>query len=338
MPSELSKTDPIAYRAARESASWSDRSGRRRLEIGGPDRAKFLHNLTTNDVKRLGEGAGHESFVTSPQGKILAYVTLLATEASTILVRTDAESIEALRAHLEKYGVFDDVTIEDVSAGTFEYHVAGPESRAILESLGIEIPSEEAYRHRSTGLSGATVRVVRESPTGSEGLTLIGSKAEAEVVKAALENAFVPAMDEATFDTLRIEAGTPISGRDATLTNLPQEVGRDALAINFVKGCYLGQETVARIDALGHVNRIFKGLRFHGTAVPPAGTPLTFEGKVVGSITSSGFSPGWGEPIALGYVRVTQAEAGTKLVATAEGLGEVEAIVQDLPMLPPAVG
>ncbi len=94
-----------------------------------------------------------------------------------------------------------------------------------------------------------------------------------------------------------------------TLANLPQEVGRDPLTINFVKGCYLGQETVARLDALGHVNRIFKGLRFEGPAIPPVGAALVFEGKVVGSVTSSGFSPGWHAPIGLGYVRVAQATA-----------------------------
>jgi tRNA-modifying protein YgfZ len=95
---------------------------------------------------------------------------------------------------------------------------------------------------------------------------------------------------------------------------------------------------VARLDALGHVNKIFKGLRFEGQTIPTAGTSLAFEGKVVGSVTSSAYSPGWDAPIGLGYVRVAQATAGTKLVATIEGVGEVEAVVADLPMLPPSPG
>jgi folate-binding protein YgfZ len=330
----ISSADPAltAYRSVLDAAGWFDRSSRRRLEIVGPDRAKFLHNLTTNDVKRLAEGAGHESFVTSPQGKVLAYVSLLSAEGSTILLRTDPDSHEALLPHLNKYGVFDDVAIEDVSARTFEYHLAGPAADAILGALGVELPPEGALRHRSIRLAEVAVRVVRESPTGRPGFTLIGPIEASDRIKAALAD--VSELDPSTFEALRIEAGTPISGRDVTPGHLPQEVGRDPLAINFVKGCYLGQETVARLDALGHVNRIFKGLRFSGETLPQPGTPLAFEGKVVGSVTSTGFSPGWDAPIGLGYVRVAQAVAGTKLVATIEGVGEVNAVVEDLPMLP----
>ena len=109
-------------------AGLFDRSDRRRIAITGPDRAKFLHNLLTNDVKRLPVGKGCEAFVTSPQGKTLAFVTVLAGE-NEILLRTDAAAIDALLPHLQKYGVFDDVTIEDISDTTFEYHLAGPAGR-----------------------------------------------------------------------------------------------------------------------------------------------------------------------------------------------------------------
>jgi tRNA-modifying protein YgfZ len=333
MPSEITSTQTDAYRSANERAGWFDRSARIRLQIVGPDRAKFLHNLTTNDVKRLAEGSGQESFVTSPQGKTLAYLTLLAT-GDSILLRTEAGSLEALRPHLDKYGVFDDVTIEDVSSATFEVHVAGPESGSILEGQGMALPPEGALRHREAELAGISVRVVRESPTGRPGFTLIGPREAADSVKERLVTSGVIAIDGATFDALRVEAGTPLSGQDVTLSNLPQEVGRDSRAINFVKGCYLGQETVARLDALGHVNRIFKGLRFEGPTLPPLGSTLTFEGKAVGSITSAAFSPGWEAPVALAYVRVAQADAGTRLVLAIEGVGELLALVSDLPMLP----
>jgi folate-binding protein YgfZ len=336
MPSETSSPHLDSYRAVTESAGWVDRSDRPRLEIVGSDRAKFLHNLTTNDVKRLAEGAGHESFVTSPQGKVLAYVSLVSNEGSTILLRTDPGSLELLLPHLNKYGIFDDVSIKDVSEKTFEFHIAGPAAVSISEGQGIELPPEGALRHRPVELAGFSIRIVRESPTGRPGLTLIGPIEGAEAVQAFLVAGGVPQIDEATFEALRIEAGTPLSSRDVSLSNLPQEVGRDSMAINFVKGCYLGQETVARLDALGHVNRIFKGLRFEGLAVPPVGTPLTSEGKVVGAVTSSAFSPGWGAPIGLAYIRVAQATAGTNLVATIEGTGEVSVVVSDLPMLPPS--
>ena len=333
MRSEIRNPEANAYRSVNRSAGWADRTSRVRLEIAGPDRAKFLHNLTTNDVKRLAEGVGHEAFVTNPQGKTLAYATFLATDHS-IIARTDPASLEALLPHLRKYGVFDDVAIEDRTAETFEYHVAGPEAGPLLEARGVELPPEGPLRHRTAELAGVAVRVIRESPTGRPGLALIGPSEGAEAVKAAFAGSGLVEIDEITFEAMRIEAGTPISGVDVLPNNLPQEVGRDGLAINFVKGCYLGQETVARLDALGHVNRLLRGLQFEGKIVPPVGSALTFEGKAVGSVTSSAFSRGWDAPIALAYVRVSQGNAGTKLDVTIAG-SEVSAVVRDLPMLPP---
>jgi folate-binding protein YgfZ len=310
------------------SSGWVDRSSRARLEIGGPDRAKFLHNLTTNDVKKLPVGHGQESFVTTLQGKILAYVTLLATETD-IHLRTETASLEGLAPHLAKYGVFDDVTVREVSAGTFELHLFGPAAESFLQTQGVALPDQGPLRFVASEIAGRTLVVHRESPTGRPGLTLVGTIDDAPFLKERLAGSGLAEIDASTFDALRIEAGTPLSGRDVTLANLPQEVGRDSRTINFVKGCYLGQETVARLDALGHVNRILKGLTIEGTpTVPPDGSSLLFEGKVVGSITSAAFSTRRGVPVALGYIKVAQAVEGTKL----DLAGEITAIVRDLPM------
>src|SRR6516165_3442323 len=112
--------DYNGYRAAREGVAWSDRSDRVRLEVGGPDRAKFLHNLTTNDVKRLPLNQGCEAFVTSSQGKALAYVQILACPES-FLVRTDSGGMVLALPHFQKYGIFDDIVLEDRSETTFEF-------------------------------------------------------------------------------------------------------------------------------------------------------------------------------------------------------------------------
>ncbi len=325
---------PDDDRSVTDRAAWFDRSGRVRLEIGGPDRGKFLHNLVTVDVKRLAAGAGREGFVTSPQGKTMAYLTLLAT-GSTILLRTEPGSLEALLPHLRKYGVFEDVAIDDVSAATFEYHVAGPQVGRAFAGGGFDALSGDPLGHAEVEVAGSMVRFVRESPTGRPGLTLIGPSGAAGSIRAMLEGEGFAEGDRATFEALRIEAGTPTSGRDVLPNNLPQEVGRDDRAIDFVKGCYLGQETVARLDALGHVNRILKGLIFEGPDVPPDGASLEFEGKAVGSVTSAAPSTGRGAPVGLAYVRVAQATAGTRLTATWEGGGRSRATVVDLPMLPP---
>ena len=119
-----------------------------------------------------------------------------------------------------------------------------------------------------------------------------------------------------------------------TAENLPQEVGRDSRAINFVKGCYLGQETVARIDALGHVNKHLKGLKLPPGAVALVGAAIEAAGKSVGTITSGAVSPGWAGPVALGYLRTSHAAEGTE-VEVRQGDTTLKAIVADLPMLPP---
>lgn len=333
-----------SYRASKTQPGFSDLTDRVRIEVGGTDRAKFLHNLTTNDVKRLAVGRGHEAFVTSPQGKTLGYLTLLAAE-DRMLLRTEPRGADLFLPHLRKYGVFDEVTIDDVSPSTFEFHLsAGADELARL--AGAELPALEAGElgNVSTTIGECPVRLIRESPTGLPGLTVIGRIEDGAAVSARLhavgEALGLVDLDSAGFDLLRIEAGTPAFGREVTEENLPQEIGRDARAISFVKGCYLGQETVARIDALGHVNKVLRGLRFLTPEEIPAGNAvLTREGKTVGRLTSRVFSPGWGVPIALGFVRSAQAEAGTELVFQPEGEegGEPRRVVVcDLPMMPPS--
>src|SRR5262249_35907407 len=119
-------------------------------------------------------------------------------------------------------------------------------------------------------------------------------------------------------------------GHDVTADNLPQEIGRDDRAISFVKGCYLGQETVARIDALGHVNRRLMGLIAETADVPAAGTELLADGKVVGTVTSSAYSPARGRGVALALIRVKHGPAGVRLILGAPAEGQVVRVV-DLP-------
>jgi len=318
-------------------AGLTDRSDRARLEIKGPDRAKFLHNLTTNDVKRLPAGGGCEAFITSLQGKIIAYVLVRVAE-DRILVGMDAAGAVGALAHLRKYGVFDDVAIEDRTAATFELHLAGPDAAGLIRRAGGQLPEELDHTHVMTELGGRPVRVIRESPTVQPGLTVMGEKPAEQPVREVLlrigREFGLVAIDPESYEVLRIEAGTPVFGKDITEKNLPQEIGRDDRAINFVKGCYLGQETVARIDALGHVNQILKGLLFADQApCPEPGSPLETEGKKVGVITSAAFSPVRNAPVALGMVRTAHSQAGTIVrVPNRQVRTLVACTVSDLPM------
>jgi folate-binding protein YgfZ len=312
------------------AGGFVDRSRRARVAVGGPDRAKFLHNLTTNDVKKLGMGKGQEGFVTSPQGKTLGYVTLLAMD-DRILLRTAAEGIDPVLAHLRKYGVFDDVSIDDVSESTCEVHLFGDDVSEAGQFLGLESPGETDYEHVvSRTLPG--FEVVRESPTGHPGLTLIGPVDALEELLVRLEKAGLARVEPDAFEALRIEAGTPEVGREVKAENLPQELDRDDRAISFVKGCYLGQETVARLDAMGHVNKILRGGLVDGE-LPAAGSPLMADGKPVGTVTSSAFSDRLGRGILLAYVRTSHANPGTLLTAESPSGGPATTVeVSALPM------
>lgn len=328
-----------SYRAVNEAVGWIDRSSRARLEITGPDAANFLHNLTTNDIKRLPQGRGCEAFVTSPQGKTLAYISVLA-RADSLLVRADADGLALALPHFRKYGVFDDVALEDRTDDSREYHLAGPQCENWVVGAGGASPDAAELAFVATRVLGVDVLCIRESPTGRPGLTLTGFGADASRIGEALgaSDSAAVEIDPDTFEALRIEAGTPVFGREATEKSLPQEIGRDDRAINFVKGCYLGQETVARIDALGHVNQIIRGLTFEpGDPPPPPGAVLEADGKRVGVVTSSAFSPGWGAFVGLGLIRVSHAAAGTSLSwgRTDQNPMSYAATVRDLPSRPP---
>ena len=287
-----------------------DRSNRVRIEVSGPDRAKFLHNLTTNDIKKLTAGKGKEAFVTTPQGKTLGFVTIHADETS-MLVRSDPGTEGALLAHLNKYSIFDDVSCTDISDDTFELHAIGDPPIAGLDAPAIELGMA------STAIDDVSVRVIRESPAGAAGFSIIGpAMARLRILERLYGAASteVRELSEAEFEAMRIAAGTPMFGKEITPDNLPQELDRDARAISFVKGCYLGQETVARLDALGHVNKILRRVEFPTLKeAPPPQTECETGGKSAGVITSAAISQAGGV-IALAYLKSAHASPGQSVV------------------------
>jgi folate-binding protein YgfZ len=337
----MNPPDPSLTALGVPGGFWSRRPERLVLTIQGPDRHKFLHNLTTNDIKALAVGHGCEAFVTSPRGKILAFVTVLASP-DALTLRTDSPIADALLAHLGKYGVFDDVSWDDpgTPADLAELHVAGPRAHELLTTLlpvELELPSTP-LEHREAALSGGPARIIREDLTARPGWTILAPAPVLEALATRLDAA-APShdagpLDAPAFDALRIEGGTPRSGIDATEDNLPQELDRDTRAISLTKGCYLGQETVARLDAMGHVNRLFRGLSLDSARIPPARTPLLApDGKPAGHITSAARGPGRNHAIGLGYVRVAHAAPGQTLHFEADG-SRGSAIVQTLPFPP----
>jgi folate-binding protein YgfZ len=302
------------YAALTTGAGFAELTGRTLIEVTGADAVSLLHSFTTNDIKKLAVGRGCEAFVTSPQGKTLGHVLILRGEKS-LLVSTTPGQAKGLISHWERYVISEDVTIRDVSAERATLLVAGARATDILQKTTGAEPPAELLEWKVVTLAGQEAALARVEYGGPQPFFVFVAAAGSAAVKLALAGAGAIACDVAATEMIRIEAGIPLFGQDITDDNLPQEVGRDAKAISFTKGCYLGQETVARIDALGHVNRMLVGVRFFGDLVPPAGTPLAVDGKEVGRVTSAAWSPRWGDPLAIALVRRAQAKAAMELAS-----------------------
>lgn len=316
------------YRALTTAVGMSELAGRSRIELRGADRARFLHSFCTNDVQRLSPGLGCEAFLTNHQGKIVGHVFIFC-DADALVLDAVAGQSAALIAHLDRFVISDDVTFHDLTDATGELLVAGPGAPDIVNQVfGGQTPVN-LWDHVHSTVEGQSVRITRADFLLPANFFVTCARDGIAAVQEMLKQAGAAVCEVAAVEAVRLESGTPLFGRDITEENLPQEIRRDAQAISFTKGCYLGQETVARIDAMGHVNRLLAGVRFiePGASVPPAGTELRSGDKVVGRVTSSTWSPRLEQPLAMALLRRTTASAGSKLESST---GPVEVVTLPL--------
>jgi folate-binding protein YgfZ len=266
---------------------------RSRVVMTGKDCQSFLHKFCTQDVLSRQAGEGGEAFLCNVQGKIAAYVYFFV-DTNEIVLDSSPGQAEKIIAHLDRYVITEDVQFRDVSAKRLIWASVRPAN----------FPLEESPQYSSVKFLNGGTEVMRRvpflGPLSYFGDSITSKPDDIDVSPAAVE-------------MLRIEAASPLYGIDITLDNLPQEVGRDAQAINFKKGCYLGQETVARIDALGHVNKHLVQVKFTADAIILPSQELTLNTKVIGKVTSTAWSPRLHAPLALAYVRREHAAVGTRL-------------------------
>jgi len=310
------------YQALTSGVGVSLLAGRTIIEVTGADRTQFLQSFTTNDVKRLVPGLGCEAFVTGSQGKTLGYVFIFC-EADKFMLDTTSGQAAALIGHFEHYVITEDVQFIDRTTDYCDILIAGQNAALLLSTLTGSEPPVELLSHSPAVIAGRKVIVRRVAFLGPNSFFVLARADDAAAICASI-NALGPLIcDEGAVEAARLEAGTPLFGTDITPENLPQEVARDDRAISFTKGCYLGQETVARIDAVGHVNRLLVGLKFSGEELPPTGLALLANDQPVGHVTSAVWSQRLSSPLALGYVRRTLAKPGSQLSSAA---GAVEVI------------
>lgn len=287
MSNDLSESSKILFEirnAARTGVAVFDLSDRTQIEVIGADRVRFLHSFTSNDIKRLKPGQGCETFVTNLKGKVVAHVFVFCSEHSHWLDGSPGQQ-DGITNHLGKFLLVDDVQLIPRSAERGELFVTGPLAAALLQvDEGLAICG-----HDTRESTGASMSIRRVDLLGPPGFLMSIPRSQIDAVKLSLCALGIAEGSRDFFEILRIQAGYPRYGVDITDDNLAQEVARTKQCISFDKGCYLGQETIARIDALGHTNRELRRLLFETSVVPAAGT-LVFDSTgtaEVGVITSA---------------------------------------------------
>ena len=343
--------DPaVEDRALHEGAALFDRGDRGRMSLTGAKAAELLTGLVTSDVLALAPGGGQYAAILTPKGKIIADARIFARSdaagvdgaAGTVdrlLVDTSPRAADALASTIRKYVNPRVARYVDERASLAVLGVFGPRARDFVsEATGIApdaLAALSVYGHADAGAGDARVMVARVPELLVEGydLFLLASRAEA-LLERLTEAGAIPA-GAATWDIARVEAGRPEWGVDMDEGTVPQEANFDELdAISYTKGCYTGQETVARVHFRGHVNRHLRHLRFADDATPPRGAELVDEsGKVVGDVRSAVRSPRAGA-LAIAMVR-REVAPGTRVVARWDG-GEAAATVALLPYTPAA--
>jgi folate-binding protein YgfZ len=281
------------------------------VRASGPDAASFLQGQLSQDVEGLLFGHSAWSFVLQPQGKIEGFlrVTRLADD-DDFLLDTEGGWGEALVARLERFKLRTKVDLAPLAWRCLA--VRGPQAHAVAPGLG-DAGAVDA---------GGSIAVAADWP-GLPGVDILGPEPflPEDVRRCSLE----------AYENIRIEAGIPALGRELTERTIPQESGIIDRAVSFTKGCYTGQELVARIDSRGHVNRHLRGIVVADNVIPPPGAEVVAGDKSVGELTSVGESLDRRAPVALAYIR-REVELPTDVVLRWDG-GTVAARVEALPLV-----
>lgn len=322
------------YAAAVSSTALFDTSAAGKLLLTGPDAPMFLGNLGTADTKNLPLGGGTEAYFCDSRAKVQfaawIYHVRLGDGRHAMWVETTAGRNEELVKYLDRYLISEQVEIADVTNAYARFHLAGPKAADVLaKALGEPVPglSEFAHMERTFG-SNVTCSVRRRDQLGLPGFDVVCRTDLAAGVRGLLEAAGATPGTADTFETLRVEAGTPVFGTDIDANRFVMEVARATRAVSYEKGCFLGQEPIVMArDRAGHVNRAFLGLQVLDGGPLPAGTKVFRDGQEVGLVTSSCHSPRLGMPVALAYLKWKHQEPGTRMEAeTPAGRQAVEVL------------
>jgi folate-binding protein YgfZ len=317
-------TQPVSidqYDAVMSRCGLIDRSERGKLALTGPEAKGFLQGQVSNDVEALAPGEGCYAAFLTPKGKMLGDLRVLDAGAE-LLLDTERVALQQLFNMIRRFSVGYDVQLHKRTLETALVSLIGPESDAVVGAAAAA-PVRREHAHVAGELGGVPVRLIRTDV----GLDVLFDAASLDAVLAALRGAGAIDVSETAAECLRVERGPPRYGIDLDDTVIPQEAALNERAVSFTKGCYVGQETVARLHYRGKPNRRLRGLRL--SAAVQTGAELVLGGRAVGRVGSVAQSPSLG-PIALGLVRREAAPGSTVMV----GDVGVSAEVVDLPFAP----
>ncbi len=331
---------PDEYRAGTEGAALFDATRREALELTGPEAVAFLHRLLANTVKTLGPGEGNRNLLLSSKGKVLFDFELALVATERVHLSLAPGRAAGLLKALDTYHFSEKLAFKDVSDQHAPLELCGPRAAELVAQVVGVAPPAQLFHHVQGQFRGAPVRVTALAVAGSLGVRLDAGPALADALWSALREAGAVPAGRIAHDCLRVEAGAAEQGVDVDDSIYPQEA-RLERAFSLDKGCYIGQEVVAKIDTYGGLNKRLVALRISHDDPLPAGTRLyrddEGEWRDLGVVTSWAYSFVLDTGLALAYVKRRHQGAGTRFhLGDAQGsLGQ--AVIVPLPVRPTAL-
>ncbi|MFN2517111.1 MAG: aminomethyltransferase family protein [Pyrinomonadaceae bacterium] len=331
------------YAAVRESgAGLSDLSCRGRLIVSGTEAIQFLNGLITNDMKTLAENSWMPAAFPNVQGRLIASVRVIRLKddqtgkhaCPTFLLDTEGATYVRVLKTIERFMLAGDFKVDDITHQTAHLTLQGKEAAEIIRSVvGEEAAGLAPNAAMQTAGQQTDVTVVHAMHAAVDGFDLIVNSDQANILWNALSNAGARPVGYDAFEILRIEAGVPRFSIDMDETNIVTEAALDT-AVSYTKGCYVGQEIIARIKYRGHVAKKLSGLSFNQPLKVEVGAVIKSndDDKEIGRITSATYSPHLGRTIALGYLKYDYI-ASTTIVAVVAGDEAFSAHVTELPFV-----
>lgn len=322
------------YKAVRDNIGIIDLSSRGKLKLSGKDHLKFLQGMLSNDVIKLEESKGVYATILTVKGRMISDMKVYKNTES-VLFDLEPGLNQKVAELLTKFRLSYKALIEDLTETVGLISIQGPNSKRLLEKvLDEDIPEMGQYASLKKVVRETELTIVTVNRTGEEGFDLYIENSELESIWEDLmlkgKEFNIKPVGYEVLNTLRIEAGIPIYDIDMDDTNIPIEAGIWN-ALDFEKGCYVGQEVVARIKWRGHVNWHLMGFKCEGGNLPDAGDEIFNGERKIGRITSSTLSPELNHPICLGYIRREFKDSGTAVSIKIGDNLEVQAQVTDLP-------